>query len=156
MPSFEEHQRLSPVLIGLIYFILLGILAASLISTPPKTEQETMVIVYGMAPAFIIITFIFATMRQMTRVSGEGVHIKSVYFINRVIPFSDIESAEQVTYRPLRDYGGWGFRVSGKGKAYNMRGDRGVKLTLKDGGRVLVGSQREQELAQAICAGLSR
>ena len=156
MPSFEEHQRLSPVLIGLIYFVLAGILAASLLGAPPKTEQETMFIIYGIAPAFVIITFMFATMRQTTRVSGEGVQIKSIYFINRVIPFSAIESAAAVTYRPLRDYGGWGFRISGKGKAYNMRGDRGVQLILKDGGRVLVGSQREQELAQIISAGLNR
>jgi hypothetical protein len=34
--------------------------------------------------------------------------------------------------------------------AYNVSGDRGVELTLRDGRRVMLGSQRPEELAQAI------
>jgi hypothetical protein len=34
--------------------------------------------------------------------------------------------------------------------AYNVRGDRGVQLVLRDGRRVLIGSQRADELAKAI------
>ena len=34
--------------------------------------------------------------------------------------------------------------------AYNVSGDRGVELTLKDGRRVMLGSQRADELAAVI------
>jgi hypothetical protein len=34
--------------------------------------------------------------------------------------------------------------------AYNVRGDQGVELTLRDGRRVLIGTQRATELAAAI------
>lgn len=42
---------------------------------------------------------------------------------------------------------GWGENV-----ALNARGDRGVRLMLTDGRRVLVGSQRAEELAAALAA----
>jgi hypothetical protein len=38
----------------------------------------------------------------------------------------------------------------GKGWAYNVRGNRGVQLELANGKRILIGSQRAEELAGAI------
>ena len=70
------------------------------------------------------------------------------------IAFSDIRSAEAVVYRPLRDYGGWGIRYGPKGKAFNVRGNRGVEVVQEDGGRIMIGSQRAEELAMALGAAL--
>jgi hypothetical protein len=50
----------------------------------------------------------------------------------------------------LRDYGGWGIRKGRSGWAYNVSGDRGVRLTYTDGETLLIGSQRADELAKAI------
>jgi hypothetical protein len=66
------------------------------------------------------------------------------------IDYVDIESCEARTYRPIREYGGWGIRLSSRGKAYNVKGDRGVQLVFTDGRRLLFGSQRADELASAI------
>ena len=54
--------------------------------------------------------------------------------------------------QPILEYGGWGIRYSpfGKGWAYNVRGNQGVQLELANGQRILVGSQRADELARAI------
>jgi hypothetical protein len=65
----------------------------------------------------------------------------------------EIVSAESVSYSPLGEFGGWGIRGWGKNVALNARGDRGVRLTLRDGSRVLVGSQRPDDLATAIRLG---
>lgn len=70
----------------------------------------------------------------------------------RKIPLAGIGSAEVVTYDPVKDYGGYGIRLSPRGRAYIASGDRGVSLTPTKGMKVLVGSQRPQELAQAIAA----
>jgi hypothetical protein len=64
--------------------------------------------------------------------------------------WEDILSAEAITYLPLRDYGGWGIRFGPKGKAYNVCGNRGVQLTFTNGSRLMIGSQRAEELAAAI------
>ena len=59
---------------------------------------------------------------------------------------------EARTYRPLLEYGGWGIRYApfGKGWAYNVHGSQGVQLELTNGKRILIGSQRAEELARAI------
>lgn len=66
------------------------------------------------------------------------------------IALQEIASAEAVTYSPLADYGGWGIRGWGKNTALNARGNRGVQVALHDGRRVLIGSQRPEELAEAL------
>ncbi len=65
-----------------------------------------------------------------------------------------IRSAEARTYRPILEYGGWGIRYGKAGKAYNVSGPRGVQLEFHDGSRLLIGSQRADELAEAIRARL--
>ena len=62
------------------------------------------------------------------------------------VPFADIASVIAVIYRPLREYGGWGIRFGRKGMAYNISGDRGVQVTLKNGKSFLLGSLRAGEL----------
>ena len=77
-------------------------------------------------------------------------------------PVSGIECAEPVAYRPLRQFGGWGWRV-GKhaGKTtivYSLRGRTGVILRLRDPiralfrktDRVLIGSLCPEALARAL------
>jgi hypothetical protein len=65
-----------------------------------------------------------------------------------------LKSHEAITYSPLRDYGGWGIRRGAKGKAYNVSGNHGVRLELSDGKRILIGSQRPEELSEAVAAAL--
>jgi membrane protein YdbS with pleckstrin-like domain len=68
-----------------------------------------------------------------------------------VVPLTEIRSVEPVRYRPLVDCGGWGFRRGRHGeRVFTARGDLGVRLTLKDGSTLLVGSQRPEELAGTI------
>ena len=70
----------------------------------------------------------------------------------RRIRLTEVASAEAVTYSALIEYGGWGIRGMGKNVALNARGNRGVRLHLQNGNRVLIGSQRPEELAAAIAA----
>ena len=86
-----------------------------------------------------------------------SIQIRYVPLTSRRIPFGEIERFEARTYSPIREYGGWGLRGWGMDRrAYNVSGNRGVELTLRDGGRVMIGSQRSEELAQAIARGLVR
>jgi len=66
--------------------------------------------------------------------------------------YTDIEQYQGRTYRPIREYGGWGVRkgLFGRGKALNVSGNRGVQLVFRDGRKFLIGSRRADELARAI------
>lgn len=66
-----------------------------------------------------------------------------------------VTKVEACTYRPLRDYGGWGVRRGRKGVAYNVSGDRGVRLHFAED-EILIGSQHAEELAEAIEAARKR
>jgi hypothetical protein len=67
-------------------------------------------------------------------------------------PYDQTVSAQARTYKPLREFGGYGVRwgLLGRGKAYNVSGNQGVQLVFRDGARLLVGSLRAQALANAI------
>jgi hypothetical protein len=74
----------------------------------------------------------------------------------RRIPYAAVLSAEPVTFSPMKQYGGWGIRRGRYGWAYTVRGNRGVQLTLAGGEKFLIGSQRAEELAQAIRSQMDR
>jgi len=64
--------------------------------------------------------------------------------------FDQIENVEVHIYNPIRDYGGWGIRYGRLGKAYNVSGNAGVLVTLKNGTRVLIGSGLHEILSGII------
>lgn len=99
---------------------------------------------------------LFLNLRLVVEVRVDQLWVQYVPFIKRQIPFTDIEQVEAITYRPLRDYGGWGVRGWGSRQAYTVSGNRGVQLTLRAGHRLLLGSRRADELAQAITVRLAR
>jgi len=72
----------------------------------------------------------------------------------RIVPVGTVRSIEVVIYRPVADYGFWGIRSGRDGdRALIARGNRGVRLELTDGTRLLIGSQRPEALATALdCA----
>jgi len=87
-----------------------------------------------------------------TRVLKDGLYVQffPIHFSPKRIPLENVVKMEVRTYRPLREYGGWGIRWVLQGKAYNMSGNRGVRLDYADGKHVLIGSQRPEELLAAI------
>lgn len=107
-------------------------------------------------PAFIVslvVAFWFLKLKLVTEMREEGLYIKFVWlWPERTIAWDQIRSLEDRTYRPIRDFGGWGVRSAARGIVYHARGNRGVRMVLASGERVLLGSQRTEELARAIAA----
>ena len=102
-------------------------------------------------PAFLLAA------RLVTEVSPRGLRLRFPPFVTREIPFARMRRVQPRTYRPLREYGGWGIRWGPGGKrAYNVSGKGGVEVELIDGRTVMVGSQRPEELAAALRAYLGR
>jgi hypothetical protein len=103
---------------------------------------------------WVALLALFAAMHLRTEVRADGLYICFFPFhlSFRRLPLADITGIEAVTYRPLREYGGWGLRFGRQGKAYNISGNRGVKLTYNTDRHVLIGSQKPDELAAAIQA----
>ncbi len=114
----------------------------------------------GFAPwAYVLISLVFLvllsvlTLRQTTTVAEDAVTVRFGPFYRMRIPFSEIAHAEAVSYRPVRDYGGWGIKGIGRRRALNTRGNLGVLVTRADGSTVLIGSQKPRELLAALARG---
>ena len=69
------------------------------------------------------------------------------------VPLAELQSATAIHYDPASEYGGYGIRPGPRGLAYIASGNRAVQLDLRDGHKLLVGSQRAEELALKILQG---
>jgi hypothetical protein len=100
---------------------------------------------------FLLILLWVYEIRFVTEVRQDHLSIQFVLmWRRRTIPLAEIRSVQVVTYNPVADYGGWGIRKGRRGWAYTVSGNRGVELELSTGERLLIGSQRPDELALAI------
>lgn len=156
--DFREAQRFHQWWIYLVVLTVLGFAwyapVRQLFADKPLGEKEApdwfMYLVWllmGMGfPA------LFLSARLVVEVRKDGIHYRYYPFHLRFhrIGVEEIEEVEARTYHPILEYGGWGIRYGRKGKAYNVSGKRGVQLRLRDGRRVLFGSQRAEELASVL------
>ena len=110
---------------------------------------------------YLGVLILFCWMRLETRVEPDGVCVQFFPLHRRSvrIEVDPTHAVEAVMYSPLREYGGWGIRhgLGGRGLAYTVSRNWGVRLRQPDGGALLIGSQRAEDLADAIrthCAGM--
>jgi hypothetical protein len=67
-------------------------------------------------------------------------------------PWNEISKSYVRQYFPIREYGGWGLRLGifGKGKAYNISGDKGLQVEFSDNKKLLIGTNKPDELAETL------
>ena len=96
--------------------------------------------------------YILLAGRLITQVRCDGVYIKlyPFQFKFKKIPFEDITAVKPKTYRPIMEYGGWGYRIGKTSNAFTVKGNMGVLIERKEGKAILIGSQKPESLAQAI------
>ena len=68
------------------------------------------------------------------------------------LDMADIATAELHRFSPLKDFGGYGIRFNREMKGYYLQGDRGVKITMNDGKKYLIGSDTPENLLAVIDA----
>jgi len=105
-------------------------------------------------PAFVVtvgVGFWFTRLKLVTEVRDDGLFISFEWlWPERTIYWDQIRTVETRTYRPIRDFGGWGVRWATRGIVYHARGHQGVRMVLTSGERVLIGSRQPADLAHAI------
>jgi hypothetical protein len=121
----------------------------------PASDAVLIVIVVIFGLCFPLL-FYFLSLK--TEVRSDGIYYRFFPFhcSAQMIRLEDLHGFEACTYSPLREYGGWGIKWGSSGKAYNVAGNRGVQLELVGGQRILIGSKRPDELAEAIARALDR
>lgn len=90
--------------------------------------------------------------KLVTEVRSDGLYVRFFPFhlSFRRIRLDDVTRCDAVTYRPILQYGGWGITGGRRSRAYNVSGNRGLRIDYADATHLLIGSQRPEELAHAI------
>lgn len=118
------------------------------IPTGDNPAPDGFVIVFWLIFGIVFPLFLFSV-HLVIEVRPDELYLNLFPLRSRHISLHTIQSAEVQTYRPLRDYGGWGWRYNfKKGVVYSM--NRGVYVILQNGEKIMLGSQHPDDLAQAI------
>ena len=140
---FEEKQKFTQ------WWLWVILLSFPIISVGPFDDNEINVyyVLIGLA-----IPLLFYLFELRIKVNNDGLHYQFFPFHLKfyTIKMDEIESFKAMEYSPLKEYGGWGIKYGFKGKAYNVSGNKGVKIFLKNGANIMFGSQKHKELAKAL------
>ena len=155
---FREQQKFSLCFcVVLVCSVVVGIvIIGSVLAIQDSVDASVFVtaILGGIvAPIAIVALFLLTSLETEVRSNALYVRLFPFHIRHRKIPAEDLSECYARTYRPILEYGGWGIRYSfrkGRGRAYNMTGNQGVQLVFKNGKRLLIGSQKPDDLAQAI------
>jgi hypothetical protein len=150
---FSERQRFRQIWIWLFLLVLDGYLLFKLFKHPAHAQPFNKDF---LAPAIVVllITFLFSVLRLDTQIREDGVYVRffplRLHF--RRYPWEDIEKIFIRKYSPLIEYGGWGIRfsLSGKGRALNISGNKGIQLVFSNQARLLIGTNKPEEAALAL------
>lgn len=157
---FREEQRFTQwwvwavVVAGAAPLWVIGI--AQLI---PRKESDhhaapTWLLLAVWAVCGVGIPLLFLLLKLATEVRADGIYVRFFPFHLRFrrFPFNELRAYAARIYHPITEYGGWGLRYGTSGKAYTVRGSHGLQLEFQNGTKLLIGSQRADDLFAAVRA----
>jgi general stress protein CsbA len=158
MRIFKEEQRFTQtwLIIILAISMLIGIVSITVKYLDESSDYSLQEFVISLIVVMLVTGFIFL-FKLDTRIDQDGIHYKffPFHWSFKVINWVAINKAYVRTYDPIGEYGGWGlkggaFWNKGKGKAINVSGDIGIQIELKDGKKLLIGTQKQADVKSVL------
>lgn len=110
------------------------------------TDESDSMIIFAAIMLFVML--LFAIIKLETEIDEKEIRMKFFPFINKKIPWSAIKNVRVLNYGFV---GGWGIRLfTNYGTLYNVKGNKGLAIQLQNGKRLLIGTQKEDELRAVI------
>jgi hypothetical protein len=103
---------------------------------------------------YILFLIFFISISLETKIFEDGISVrffpiqlKPIYF-----KWDDISKVEIVTYNPILEYGGWGYRGFNfsRKRALNIAGNKGINITFNDEKSLLIGTQKKDEVQKIL------
>jgi len=156
---FYEKQKITQWWFWLLIIAMAGFFAFALymqfVKKQPLGNQPMgdldLIISSG---AVFIVVLLFLTFKLETKIDEKGISVRlfPLHLKWKQFNYEEISKCYVREYSPLKEYGGWGLRygIFGNGKAYNIKGNKGLQLEFKNGKKLLIGTQKQQEVKKYL------
>lgn len=156
---FQENQNFrssikSILLLGIFIFFLYGFYRQYYLHLPfgdhPMSDTSYVIFLIG----FIFFLIFFLSITLETKINEEGISVR--FFPIQLNPtfynWDDLAKIEVVSYNPILEYGGWGYRGLNysRKRALNISGNKGIKIYFKDGKSLLIGTQKKEAVENIL------
>lgn len=158
MKIFVEEQKFNLILVILIHAIALVSISVTTYyhwsAATSASFSETLAALSGLI-FIVLLALLFLFMKLKTRVDEIGIHYQFLPFhLNfKTVPWEIISTCYLRKYNAISEFGGWGMKFSffGRtGKSFTTRGNIGLQLVLKNGKKVLIGTQKKEALQRIL------
>jgi len=147
-PKFTEKQRFTQwwfwaILLAIGSIFIYGIYKQVILGTTFGDKPMSNVGLLISTLAYLILTLFFLSLKLVTKIDERGIRYYFFPFIKKEVKWTEIKKAEVLTY----DFVGWGIRLSSKyGNVYNIKGNKGLAIELINGEKILIGTQKQEEI----------
>ena len=150
---FTENQRF-----GTWSFLLLLVIVPFFFRLYTQIRSDETLLSSDNIPLFIglllsiTLTVFFIALQLQTRIDVKGIEVRFAPVHQKWARYEwdSLQAVYVRKYSPLGEYGGWGFRGSGSNKALNVSGSYGIQLVFSDGRRLLIGTQKAEEVERVL------
>ncbi len=158
MKIFLEEQRMTTHLVLIILSIAFIVIGISIVNDWESISQTDLI---GKIAAFtgliilLLVALLFFKLKLKTRIDEKGIYFQfyPIHFSYRTIAWNEISTCYIRQYNAIFEYGGWGFRNGFRkkiGRAYNVQGNIGLQIELKNGKKILIGTQKKEDMQRVI------
>lgn len=106
--------------------------------------------------SFVVVSTIFIFILNgslVTEIWLDGIRYKFTPLIRKMrhIPLDQIIDVEVAKYKPILEFGGWGWRrrLLTRKTAFNVSGNIGIRVTLKNRSQIVFGTHQQEEMKRA-------
>ena len=160
MRIFKETQRFNQwwmhlIMAVLVLFLLFALYQWFIVETTVGNVSASdslgqIVVILSIVP----IVLFLCILRLKTVVDEKGIHYQffPIHLSLKLIRWNEIDNCSVRAYHPIKEYGGWGYRISlgDRGKALNIRGNQGIQIVLSNGKNLLLGTQKPKEAEETL------
>ncbi|MDR2680313.1 MAG: hypothetical protein LBC47_05835 [Tannerella sp.] len=173
---YYERQRfrqwwLWALMAGVNLIFIIGCVEQLFMGSPfgNNPMSDTGLIAVSATTFIFTVLFFYVTMNTVINKEGIYVWFHPVQTGKKYFSWEEIDRVYIRKYSPIGEYGGWGGRIgfgygvgSGKGyrrgfgngfrkkKAYNMSGNIGLQIVLKNGDEILIGTNNPDGMSEVL------
>lgn len=154
--QIEEKQRFKEIalyiILGLLQVLFLwGFFQQVIFNKPWGTKPAGDIVLLTINIGVFVLILLFFSINLKTTITDNYFSFRFFPFQIRrkIIYWKEIQNIRIVRYDGIKEFWGYGLRyMPGKGWCYTISGDYGVRVTLKNGKKLLIGTHKPKEISQ--------